>query len=167
MHCNCMWTGFEACACTASWPHVRKKNSFHKFMWQEFSWEKFSWFHAIHKIFITSNYFWSTVSPHCSLHYAYNMCRRYCQILKKQTERIQPAKTCYEGMVHSLSVVFISNLISCSLPSSMLVSSGHQYTRPPDPMIHTWFPFQFGWDGVAIRKYLLQHCIMLSFWKSV
>ena len=28
MHCNCMRTGFEVCACTASLPHVRKKNSF-------------------------------------------------------------------------------------------------------------------------------------------
>ena len=29
-HCNCMRIGFEVRACTASSPHVRKKNSFHK-----------------------------------------------------------------------------------------------------------------------------------------
>ena len=30
MHRNCTRADFEVCACTASSPHIRKKNSFHK-----------------------------------------------------------------------------------------------------------------------------------------
>ena len=59
MHCNCARTGFEIRACTASSPHITKKNLFHKLICVIR--EKFSWFSTIHEIFITSNYFRTTI----------------------------------------------------------------------------------------------------------
>ena len=57
-----MRTGLEVCACTVSLPPIRKRNSFLILVCvKEFSWEKLLWFSAIHKIFLTSYYFRTTV----------------------------------------------------------------------------------------------------------
>ena len=50
------------CACAALLPHVRKKNSFHKLIRViRIFMRKFLWFSTIHKIYLTLNYFRTTV----------------------------------------------------------------------------------------------------------
>ena len=62
VHCNCTRIGFEVCACTASSPHVRKKNLLYKLMCVISIFIRiFLCFRAIHKIYLISNYFRTTV----------------------------------------------------------------------------------------------------------
>ena len=56
-----MRTGFEVRACTASLPHIRKKNSFHKLI-HVISIFMTMWFSAIQEIFLALNYFRITVT---------------------------------------------------------------------------------------------------------
>ena len=58
MHRNCTRIGFEVRACTASSPHVRKKNLLYKLMCVISIFIRiFLCFRAIHKIYLISNYF--------------------------------------------------------------------------------------------------------------
>ena len=58
--CSCTRIGSEVHTCTASSPHISKKNWFHKLICMiQIVIRKISWFSTIHKIFLTLNYFQS------------------------------------------------------------------------------------------------------------
>ena len=67
---------FEVHACTVSTPHVRMKKLFHKLICViKIFMRKFSWFSAIHEVFLTSNYFRTTVVSYTNMaSYSY-MCK--------------------------------------------------------------------------------------------
>ena len=66
MHSSCIRTGFKICASRALSPHIRKKNSFHKLIRViRIFIRKVLWLSAIHEIFLTSNYFQTTVPLKC------------------------------------------------------------------------------------------------------
>ena len=61
MQRNCMRTGFEVSACTASLPHIRKKLFYKSIHVTRICMRTISWFSGIHEIFLTLNYFRTTV----------------------------------------------------------------------------------------------------------